>query len=81
MVNSVKAKSFNPFDLEAAIETQKRIYVLNNTDPRGLLICTVNDPVSADAIAAIPSTITHAIKFVRFIVVSNVTPVARAPCP
>jgi hypothetical protein len=37
---------FNPFDLESALETQKRIYVLNNTDPRGLLICTVNDPIS-----------------------------------
>ena len=57
MVNSVKAKSFNPFDLEAAIETQKRIYVLNNTDPRGLLICTVNDPVSGKPkVLSIPRT-------------------------
>jgi hypothetical protein len=38
--------TFNPFDLETALETQKRIYVLNNTDPRGQLICTVNDPIS-----------------------------------
>ena len=43
---TVKGTTFNPFDLETALDTQKRIYVMNNTDPRGLLICTVNDPIS-----------------------------------
>lgn len=57
MANTVKTTSFNPFDLEAAIDTQKRIYVLNNTDPRGLLICTVNDPVSGKPkVLSIPRT-------------------------
>lgn len=38
--------AFDPYDLDAALLSGKPIYVINNTEPRGLLLCKVNDPTS-----------------------------------
>jgi len=31
---------------ESALRSDKPVYVINNTEPRGLFVCTVNDPTS-----------------------------------
>lgn len=42
MLSGFKSKD----SFKAMLDSGKDIYVLNNTEPRSLLICTVNDPIS-----------------------------------